>query len=379
MFRRTVMLTVTSLLLISGISVWCAGKINEKKNNVSVTSTVTEDTKFHHAKLAMNEEQFEEYGFELGDSVDVKFANGYEMTDVPYYSGYFVKCGEPIVVAYPGYDKVNIGYNNEALWPEASLEENEEVTITINKKHKYEAIQNTLGMGYDPDRRYYSSDEVFSNFRAIETSHVKDNLIYRGASPVDNTHNRASITNELISKAGIKYVVNLADSAEDIEKYTKAPRFNSEYYMDLLKNNNVSLLDMDAAYTSINYQQKVVEGFRAMMKSEGPVYIHCQEGKDRTGFVAFLLEALAGDSYDEMKNDYMITYDNYYHVSAEKTPEKYEAVSNLYFEAFAIYLHGTKDHNELVSASYKEDAVKYLLTGGMTMDEITALQNFITK
>jgi len=279
MFRRTVMLTVTSLLLISGISFGCIKKINEKKNA----------------------------------PVDTKM------------------------------------------------------------------IEETLEKGYDPDRRYYSSDEVFSNFREVKAGNMKEGLIYRGASPVDNAHNRASITNELIAKKGIKYVVNLADSAKELEIYTKAPRFNSEYYMDLNSNGQVALMDMDLEFTSDVYHKKVAKALRSMMKSEGPVYIHCQEGKDRTGFVVFLLEALTDASYDEMKADYMLSYANYYKITEEKTPAMYEAISNMFFDSFASYLHNTKDQDTLHNASYKKDAVKYLLDAGMTMEEINDLQDFLTK
>lgn len=116
-----------------------------------------------------------------------------------------------------------------------------------------------------------------------------------------------------------------------------------------------------------------------MLTAEGPVYIHCLEGKDRTGFVCVLLEALAGAGYDEMLDDYMKTYENYYGITKTGSPEKYKAVVSLYFDAFAAYLHGTEDLDALTSADYSQDAVNYLLDAGMTADEIAALRNMITK
>ena len=47
-----------------------------------------------------------------------------------------------------------------------------------------------------------------------------------------------------------------------------------------------------------------------MTGQEGPCYIHCTEGKDRTGFVCLLLEALCGANYGELRDDYMTTYAN---------------------------------------------------------------------
>ena len=62
-----------------------------------------------------------------------------------------------------------------------------------------------------------------------------------------------------------------------------------------------------------------------MIEKDGPYLVHCTEGKDRAGFVAGLLEALMGSTVDEIKEDYMITYMNYYGV--EYGSEQYEKIA----------------------------------------------------
>ncbi len=116
-----------------------------------------------------------------------------------------------------------------------------------------------------------------------------------------------------------------------------------------------------------------------MILNDGPIYIHCLEGKDRTGFVCLILEALAGASYEEMVNDYIKTYENYYGITKENDPNKYYAIVNLYFDVFVSYLHGTDDIKELTCADYTQDAINYLCEGGMTIDEISKLRNMITN
>ena len=111
----------------------------------------------------------------------------------------------------------------------------------------------------------------------------------------------------------------------------------------------------------------------------GPAYIHCMEGKDRTGFVCLLLEALVGASYEEMCSDYMTTYENYYKISKTKTPERYNAVVSLYFDSFLEYLYGTDDVNVLKSADYTEAAKGYLADCGMTEQEISQLIELLTQ
>jgi protein tyrosine/serine phosphatase len=70
----------------------------------------------------------------------------------------------------------------------------------------------------------------------------------------------------------------------------------------------------------------LAEGMRFIINNDGPYLIHCNEGKDRAGFVSALLECLMGATLDEVVDDYMETYYNYYGV--EKGSEKYNAVVN---------------------------------------------------
>ena len=135
---------------------------------------------------------------------------------------------------------------------------------------------------------------------------------------------------------------------------------------------------MTASYSTDKYKQSVVKGLRKLIEIGGPAYIHCLEGKDRTGFVCVLIEALAGATYDEMRDDYMITYDNYYGISKEATPDRYDAVVSLYFDAFMEYLSGEENSEKLHDLSYVDGAKQYLIDGGMTETEIDKLLELIT-
>ena len=39
-----------------------------------------------------------------------------------------------------------------------------------------------------------------------------------------------------------------------------------------------------------------------------------------------LVEALAGAEYQQIADDYMVTYDNYYGITAESEPDKYKTI-----------------------------------------------------
>ena len=339
---------------------------------------VLQDTKFDAVYLDTSIDDFIASGFQFGDSCDVAFSNGLAFEDIPFYSGYYVRSGMPLVVGYPGYEHIAVTRASGGLWTESGLTENDTATVTLHEAGKYRNEQETLNQSYSNNREDYRDDARFANFRALSGGRLKEDFLYRGASPVDNQKNRAACADALLRQAGIRFILDLADTEEEYLAYREEPGFSSFYAAGLYDEGGMALLDMGAAYGSDAFKQKLAGGLRSMLSADGPVYIHCLEGKDRTGFVCFLLESLAGASYDEMRRDYMKTYENYYGITQTGTPEKYSAVVSVYFDAFAAYLHGTEDTVALASADYVRDAVDYLLDAGMTAEEIETLRSRIT-
>ena len=345
----------------------------------SVTGTITKDTKYGAATTSFTAANLEAAGFKLGDSCDVSFGNGYTLTDIPYYNGYYVKTGEPVIVAYPNSEYVQVQLNNADLCATAGLDDGMSVTITMNTPDKNNLTQETLGQVYSTDRADYASDEQFSNFRALTGGNLRENFLFRGASPVDNSRKRAAITDNLLKNNGIKTVIDLADSDAEMQGYFASADFNSSYTKSLYDEGRVTMVAIGASYSTDAYRQGVAKGMRALLQNGGPAYIHCMEGKDRTGFVCMLVEALAGASYDEMCADYMKTYENYYGITLSGTPDRYAAVAKLYFDGFAEFLLDTTNGDAIVSGNYKQAATNYLLDAGMTLDEIVQLTALISK
>lgn len=343
------------------------------------TADIAEDKTFGAAEIDICQEDFLALGFQLGDSVDLTFSNGFELTDVPFFNGYYVKTGQPVLVAYPGFEKISVTYNNEGIWQQCGFSQGDRITISLNTAGKYSTTQEALGQSYSTDRSEYDSDIAFVNFRSLSGGKLKENTFFRGASPVNNSRGRAAYADRILETNNIRFVMDLADSAENLEEFVQDDDFNSPYTYQLYEEGRVALLGMSSSYGSEKFQKSLAEGLRLMMENEGPVYIHCLEGKDRTGFVCMLLEALSEASYEEMLADYMLTYSNYYGISLENTPDKYYAVADLYFNAFVEYLHGTDDIETLKNADYSEDARAYLREAGMNEEEIDVLYTMLTE
>ena len=341
----------------------------------SFTAGIIERKKFGSVYMDVSVDEFNAAGFALGDSVDIAFSNGYKLEDVGYFSGYYGRLNQPVLVAYHGDPKPIIAFaSGDRLWDVAKCSEGDSVTITLHEKGKYLDVQNAMPLAYSDNRDDYSSDVAFANFREMKGGALVAERFYRGASPINNRHNRASITDGLVANAGVNFLLDLADTEENVAEYRSEDGFNSSYSAGLLDKGNAALLGLNASYIGEDYKQKLVEGLRKLTNAEGPYYIHCTEGKDRTGFVCLLLEGLAGASFDEVRDDYMTTYDNYYQISKESTPDRYRVVEEYMFEDMIITLTGAVAGEDHSNVDLQAGARAYLKEAGMSDSEIDALR-----
>ena len=336
----------------------------------SCTSVITENPEWHCISLEPSPEEFDRLGFQYGDSCDLVFSNGNVLKGIPYYNGYYGRLNDPMLVSYPGNQHVLFALNCGApAWDFYGCREGDTVTVTVAEPGKYLSIQNALDTVYSNNRADYPDDAVFANFRALSGGRLKKDTFYRGASPVNDTYNRAVCADGLIRDTGIRFVLDLADTREILSGFEEETR--PEYYLSLDARGLVLPIGLSASFISEDYQQSLAAGLREMMKHEGPYYIHCMEGKDRTGFVCMLLEALAGATGEELEADYMLTYRNYYGILPGS--EQYGPIHEYKYLDLYHYLA------DLGSGDTEAGARTYLYQAGMTPDEVDGLQSFLTQ
>ena len=342
---------------------------------------ISHDTKFGGVYVRMPIDEFNRLGFKFGDSVDVKFSNGYELLDLPYYNGYYVDIDEKLLVGYPGYDYIKIGINyGDDLWTIAKLDEKDSASITLNKREKYIKIQNARDIHY-PEIQGDIPDIKFANFRNVKVGNIKDNILYRSASPVDNSHNRAPVVDKLIKTAKIKYIVNLSDSEKEIKEHIKKSNFNSPYFLSLYKKDKVKVINMNMNFKSEVFNEKLVRALTSIANNSGPYLIHCVEGKDRTGYVLIVIESLLNASYKEMVDDYMITYDNYYDITISSDKDRYETIKEKNIDLMLHYIIGDEKNEMDLSKieDYSSYTKKYLKSIGLTDKIINKLIKQLSK
>jgi hypothetical protein len=110
-----------------------------------------------------------------------------------------------------------------------------------------------------------------------------------------------------------------------------------------------------------------------MLSHPAPYYLHCNEGKDRTGFIAILLEALMGAAQEEITADYMLSYVNYY--GLVPGTEKYKLIAD---DNAVVMLKEIAGTDKLAGVNTANAARAYLLKNGMMASEIDALQKLLS-
>ena len=204
------------------------------------------------------------------------------------------------------------------------------------------------------------SDEQFANFRMVDTTGMGANKLYRSSSPINPEIGRSTYADEAARAVGIATVINLADASNTYENQ------ENSYYQTC----QVVYLNLGLDFTSEDFRAGMASGLRFIIDGEAPYLLHCNEGKDRAGFASALLECLMGATINEVVEDYMETYVNYYGV--EKDTEKYAAVENSNIIKTLQAAFGVDD---IYQANLAAEAEAFLTEAlGLSADEVAALK-----
>ena len=352
----------------------------ESEQIIAENIPIHEDQVFFYTVAEINGEDLEKLGFSLGDSIDLSFSNGKTFTDVPYHNGYYVKVGGLVAVAYPGIPGISIAYNlGNGTFKEFELSEDDMVTITLHEKGKYLKEQELFSQTHSDDPNEFPSIEVFCNFRPLEGGKLKKNLIYRSASMTNNSTNRASYVDDLLEKYGIRTVVDLSDTEETLAEYRAKEDWNSDYFDKLNKNGDVLIVGLNVNPASESFRKQLSETIYEMVHREGPYLINCTEGKDRTGYAASLLEALAGSTYEEIRTDYLKTYEYFYNITEENSPESVQAAIDASFDPIMEIMFCTEEGDDIHTLDYAEKARVFCRNAGLTDTQIDEIVEAITE
>lgn len=362
--------------------------VNElKTNETRIHGYVQSIAKYGNLELTIPGSELDKAGFEYGDLLKIT-VDGKEFT-VPYGTNYSdVDQGSTILRNSDGHLTLAINMGDFAGKNGIATKKTNEdktyewyyaaetnipavVTIEMGEKGGYydEWLIHQLKRTNNREDYKNLSDAEFANFRNVATTGMGENALYRSSSPINAEIGRNTYADKAAEAAGVKTFMNLANDEATAKGYEG---FDSTYY----SKQNVVYLNLGVDFTAADFKTGLATGLRYFTTHEGPYLVHCTEGKDRAGFVSALLECYMGAVYDEVVADYMITYYNYYGVTKEAEPAKYDAIlrSNIVKTlqtAFGV--------NDLKTADLKQEATDFFKELGLTDAELTTLTANLSK
>ncbi len=347
--------------------------------------TVAEIQKYGNLVLSVTGTEFMALGYDYGDIVTVTL-NGQEF-DMPVGSNYAdVDQGSMIcrVVVKPDTDEdymilaINMGdLATTALIAEKEKTEadpgylwhylvDEPVPVAFAMKEKggyYDQwVMHQLTRSENREDYPDLTDAEYANFRVISTTGVGEGKLYRSSSPVNPEINRNHEADAAAQDAAVRTFINLADNEETMKGYEG---FAESYYSQ----QNIIGLNLGVDFAAEDFKAGLADGLRFIAANDAPYLVHCNEGKDRAGFVSAVLEALMGASAEEITADYMVTYYNYYGV--QPGTEQYDviAASNIQKSLAAAF-----EMDSIFEGDLQAAAVNYLSNIGLSAEEIAAVQ-----
>ena len=388
---RTLAFAMILIVLLTG----CATRTQAVQETVitEVTSSVKEIQKYGNLVLTIEKKDLDAMGAEYGDVFTVSFQD----TEVyaPYCTNYsdvdlgsivLRNDGETLILAinmgdfattYSIAEKVsNPDKTYKWIFEEGKTMEDISLLLTLTGKGEYRDEWLIHQLSRTDNREDYSSDAAFANFREIKGGKIGEGALFRSSSPINNEIGRAKYADALVKENGIRTVMNLADSEESILSYMEKEDFASPYYASLFENGDVIALNMGVSFKTREFQASLSEGLTFLASKEGPYLVHCTEGKDRAGFTSALRSALMGLTYQEIVEDYMTTYENYYHI--EKGSEQYEAVKKSNIDSMLSFI-ASVESDKLSQVDLSLKAEEFLLAIGMEEDTVRKLKENLAK
>ncbi|MCQ2794673.1 MAG: tyrosine-protein phosphatase [Bacilli bacterium] len=376
--KKTLKFIITLLLPFTFIVTGCANKSFEIEATVDRISNPI----FNNIGFDINCAQFAAAGFDYYDLIYVTFYDyDGKGNDITYDTAYVKAYNEvgnfaPCLCNYENKsDTFDFSFGIEPLKKKAQdlVDRHVKVKFKLNKKQGYAHVHQLIDLSRRMSLAETGYDNLaFANFRDVSSigsiypEGVGSKRLYRGSSPFnpkDNPEGRDIVADKLISVHEIESEVSLANDDEQVEKLmndiaSDPTRRLSNTYVKYQQSKTpgielkerdffavclaadfyttgVPLKDGDAVKAVFHYMSERISN------SKTTFYIHCNEGKDRTGFIIMVLEALAGVSLKDILSDYMLTFKNYYNITEINNKEQYDKIADLlvYRHIYSILLN----------------------------------------
>ncbi len=322
--------------------------------------------KHGNANLKIKGNVFSVKGFGMSDIVSIK-AGDFKYT-APLCRNYSDVDSGQYLLRVNG-DEVSLAINLGNFQEESKTKVGSPVVITMKEPHGYLLTYQKRVLKKSTEREDFDSDEIFANFRELRGGKIAAKRVYRSSNPsIDET--RAPYAARLIENAGVTAVLDISNSEEVALPFIQ----NNPYYKKLYDDGKIVFLDMEASFNNDSFSKKLQKGLKFIISHPNDTFVmHGKEGRNRTGFVAAVLEGLCGATETEIVDDFMESYQNLN--KTKKNTSQYAELEQLILRSLENVC-GKKLTDKNREAAIEEYLVKKV---GLNKTEIESLKKILEK
>ncbi len=371
----------------------CSDNETGSKDTPTISGHIVEVNSYGQPIPSFTPADMKEAGFDYADLMNVKIGDKIELTDIPYTTSF----NETAILSlsYVDYnakgDDYGFGMLNGDFHYYVGGNVGDTVVFTLSKKNGYKKTYDLMRSVYPTEQRANETAEQYANFRMVTTTGIAPGVLYRSSNPLNCVKNpgRYKVVDSLAREVGIKTEIDLADTPENVNTYISSDGYASTYCPQLFKEGRTIACGMMANTFNDDFKQRLGKAIKFMIANEPPYLIHCNEGKDRCGFVSMVFEAFAGASVEELRRDYMITMLNFYQIP--DGGESYKLRQSLSIDRMIWLICNEDALNDYTAINWdkmnfvaiesilQESVKEYLKSCGLTDEECAALHDRLTK
>ncbi len=209
------------------------------------------------------------------------------------------------------------------------------------------------------------------------TKKIKQGMIYRGAKlEADAGHNLKGMTEE--SKNKMLYEYGIKTDLDLRGEVAKSPLGDSVNFVNVsgpyyVGGNGIdSTNSSDKAHWTGTFREALIKEIKTFANPENyPIYVHCSLGRDRTGTICFLINALCGVGEMDLFMDYELSFMSVMGNLDGQSP------SNMVGGAFANLCYYMK--NYVKGGTLAQNTEKFMLDIGITQAEIDTIRSIMIE
>lgn len=386
--NRIAVLAVTIVVIILSSSAIVCTYNAENDKPAEFIGTVIGLSSYNQPKLDLESKDVFDAGLNLGSTFtiitdDHTYHHAILLKD---YLGMFMF---DVFVNVEKDGKISIGIFGELIFAENGSTVklvHEGTSDRYSKTPKYNS-------GLSNDRSDYPSDEMFTNFYEITGGSIADDRFYRSFSPLTETrdgegnpvYTRAYYVNELAYTYGIEFDIALSFTDAAVQSAVSNTKI-AGHVVDVCGSGDYVAPDMKFLYFQQPEKTKTVLD-AIIDNGEIKYLIHCNQGRDRTAFVALIIQSLAGATSDEMRDDEAKAFANLYNI--DPSSEEFRVIAKLTYDR-NMYLIANPDkiteiafidwdNIDVSSVNTKQATISYCIGHlGMTAERVNSLIDIIT-